>query len=84
MIEVDRSRVQRPDCLDPDDPESSASKEKAKAIAHVEDPAVNKKPKFDTYSKDEVKLALYTLFRKKCAPCRMKISHAPIFHGQSG
>jgi uncharacterized protein (TIGR02646 family) len=69
VIRVERERVPRPAVLDPDDPESPASRETERAIHHVENPAVHPKPKFSVYSHDEVKLALIELFRRKCAYC---------------
>ena len=69
MIAVDRSRVPRPAVLDPDDPNSPASRELARMLAHLDDPDANSKPSFEVYSDDPVKLALYELFHTKCAYC---------------
>ncbi|MEM7352998.1 MAG: retron system putative HNH endonuclease [Acidobacteriota bacterium] len=71
MIHVDRSRVEQPLDLDLQDPRSPASKETAKAIAHIEDPDAHPKPKFQVYRRDAVKKALIGLFGGKCAYCEV-------------
>lgn len=73
MIPIDRARVDRPAVLDLEDPESPASRERAKAIAHVQDPANNPKPDFSVYSHDDVKEALINLFNGKCAYCEKRV-----------
>jgi uncharacterized protein (TIGR02646 family) len=74
MIPIDRARVARPAVLDLDNPDSPASKETAKAIAYVQDPANNPKPNFSVYNMDEVKLALIQLFNGKCAYCETSLN----------
>jgi len=70
MIRVDRSPINPPHVLT--DPNSLGAKEIKKALELFNQPASTpgqSKLKFSAYSHDEVKKALYSLFRGKCAYC---------------
>ena len=73
MIRRDRPAA-GPTVLDLDDPDSPASNERRRLIAHVEDPVANEKPNISVYSHDSVKLALVNLFEGKCAYCESKVN----------
>ena len=74
MIRISRDNVAQPAVLDLDDPDSLASKEKVKAIAHVKDSNNHPKPNFSVYKHDSVKLALIELFHGKCAYCESPVN----------
>ena len=70
MRKVTKNDDNKPSCLDLSDPESKASKELVKAIAHYNDPEKEGKSfTFKVYKLQEVKTALETLFHGKCAYC---------------
>ena len=76
MIRVDRSPINPPHVLT--DPNSLGAKEIKKALELFNQPPAmqgNLKIKFSAYSHDEVKEALYSLFKGKCAYCE-KIGRA--------